>query len=271
MREIKRIAGLVGARTVVFPDTSDVLDTPQNGRHDMFPKGGATQPAVACPPETAYATLALGKWASRDRRRGRSRTSAVSRTRRSTCPSASPPPTASSQPLPRSPVPPCPSRSRTSAAACSTSMLDTQQYFHGRKVAIFGDPDHVIALTEFARDLGMEPVHVLTGTPGKDFEARDARDRARRQREGQGRPLPPPPVDQERAGRPAAGHHLRQVHRPCRGHPVRARGLPDPGPDRAQLLPDRGVPGRRCGSWRRCWTRCWIGWIAMRRSISSNS
>jgi nitrogenase molybdenum-iron protein beta chain len=48
-------------------------------------------------------------------------------------------------------------------------MVDTQQHFYGKKVAIFGDPDHVLALTEFCRDLGMIPVHVLTGTPGKRF------------------------------------------------------------------------------------------------------
>ncbi len=48
-------------------------------------------------------------------------------------------------------------------------IVDTQQHFHGKKVAIFGDPDHVLALTEFCRDLGMIPVHVLTGTPGKRF------------------------------------------------------------------------------------------------------
>jgi len=38
------------------------------------------------------------------------------------------------------------------------------QYLSGRKVAIYGDPDHVIALTEFCRDMDMKPVHVLTGS-----------------------------------------------------------------------------------------------------------
>ncbi len=45
-------------------------------------------------------------------------------------------------------------------------MTDTHFHFHGKKVAIFGDPDVVTAMPEFCLSLGMLPVHVLTGTPG---------------------------------------------------------------------------------------------------------
>ena len=45
-------------------------------------------------------------------------------------------------------------------------MTDTHFHFHGKKVAIFGDPDIVTGLTEFVMSLGMEPIHILTGTPG---------------------------------------------------------------------------------------------------------
>jgi nitrogenase molybdenum-iron protein beta chain len=49
-------------------------------------------------------------------------------------------------------------------------MTDTHFHFHGKKIAIFGDPDVVLALTEFVLSLGMVPIHVLTGTPGGAFE-----------------------------------------------------------------------------------------------------
>jgi nitrogenase molybdenum-iron protein beta chain len=45
-------------------------------------------------------------------------------------------------------------------------MTDTHFHFHGKRVAIFGDPDILTGLTEFVLSLGMVPVHVLTGTPG---------------------------------------------------------------------------------------------------------
>ena len=49
---------------------------------------------------------------------------------------------------------------------------DQHQYFHGKKVALAGDPDQLIALTEFLLTLDMVPVHIVTGTPGKRFERR---------------------------------------------------------------------------------------------------
>ncbi len=49
---------------------------------------------------------------------------------------------------------------------------DMHQYFYGRKVALAGDPDQLIAMTEFLVSLDMKPVHIVTGTPGKKFEER---------------------------------------------------------------------------------------------------
>jgi nitrogenase molybdenum-iron protein beta chain len=51
-------------------------------------------------------------------------------------------------------------------------ITDMHQYFFGRKVALAGDPDQLISLTQFLVDLDMCPVHIITGTPGKKFEAR---------------------------------------------------------------------------------------------------
>ena len=40
MKEIKRIADLMKIKTVMFPDTSGVLDTPLTGTRHFYPKGG---------------------------------------------------------------------------------------------------------------------------------------------------------------------------------------------------------------------------------------
>ncbi len=40
MREVKRIATLMGAAFTLFPDTSDVVDAPQTGTFELLPKGG---------------------------------------------------------------------------------------------------------------------------------------------------------------------------------------------------------------------------------------
>ncbi len=49
---------------------------------------------------------------------------------------------------------------------------DMHQYFYRKKVALVGDPDQLIALTEFLLSMDMCPVHIVTGTPGKAFERR---------------------------------------------------------------------------------------------------
>ena len=42
MREIKRLCWQMGVDTILFPDTSDVLDAPQTGEYEFYAKGGVT-------------------------------------------------------------------------------------------------------------------------------------------------------------------------------------------------------------------------------------
>jgi nitrogenase molybdenum-iron protein beta chain len=51
-------------------------------------------------------------------------------------------------------------------------ITDMHQYFYGKKVALVGDPDHLISLAQFFNDLDMKVTHIITGTPGKKFERR---------------------------------------------------------------------------------------------------
>ena len=48
-------------------------------------------------------------------------------------------------------------------------MTDAHPHFHGKSLAIFGDPDTVIGLVSLAVEMGMNPVFALTGTPDKKF------------------------------------------------------------------------------------------------------
>lgn len=46
MREIKRIAALMGIPFTLLPDTSGVMDAPMTGKYDMYPKGGTQIPDI---------------------------------------------------------------------------------------------------------------------------------------------------------------------------------------------------------------------------------
>ena len=51
------------------------------------------------------------------------------------------------------------------------TISDWHQYFYGKRVALVGDPDQVLAMTRFLVALDMKPVYIVTGSPaGKKYE-----------------------------------------------------------------------------------------------------
>ncbi len=170
MEEIKRIADLMGIRTVLFPDTSRVLNRPQTGKYEMFPKGGVTVDALTTIGDS-LATIALGRLASSPAARaldtkcqvpceildlpiGFKATDRFVDTLRKTAGIN---------------VPDVLNEERGQLLDIITDM---HQYFYGKKVALAGDPDQLIALTEFLVSIDMWPIHIVTGTAGKKFETR---------------------------------------------------------------------------------------------------
>lgn len=170
MREIKRIATLMGFKFVIFPDTSDVLDSPQEGKYQMYPKGGTTIPELKSTGDSKV-TIAMGDFASRgaaealdakckvpfemlDLPIGLRATDRLISALHS---------------YKNFDVPEEITRERGRLVDVITDM---QQYLYQKRVALYGDPDQLTSLVEFLIDLGMRPVYIVTGTPGKKFSKR---------------------------------------------------------------------------------------------------
>ncbi len=168
MAEIKRIAAMMEVKIVIFPDTSGVLNAPQTGVHHMYPEGGVTVPQLISTGDSR-ATLALGQVASApagealnskckvpleilDLPIGLLATDRFINALR----------TAAGVEVPES--------VNDERGQLIDIVTDMEQYFHGKRVALAGDPDQLVALTEFLITLGMVPAHIVTGTPGKAFE-----------------------------------------------------------------------------------------------------
>ncbi|MUM77992.1 nitrogenase molybdenum-iron protein subunit beta [Pseudodesulfovibrio sp. F-1] len=170
MAEIKRLAALVGVPVTVFPDTSGVLDTPLTGEYKMFPDGGVTVMELKASGD-AIGTLALGEWCSADAARWLDAKCKV-------------PCTVLDMPFGLAATDRFIDVLRTvagvtvpEAVAVERGQLvdlisDMHQYLYGKRVALWGDPDQLIAMCEFLVSLDMQPVYVVTGTPGKKFEER---------------------------------------------------------------------------------------------------
>ncbi|AEG61653.1 nitrogenase molybdenum-iron protein subunit beta [Desulforamulus ruminis] len=164
MREMKRMTTLMGVPFILFPDTSGVVDTPITGEFHMYPNGG-TRVEDLIDTGNSKVTIALGTYASAD--------AANQLERKCQVPSV----------ILKTPIGvkatddflmtlmnkftvDVPPELEEERGQLVDIMTDTHFHFHGKKVAIFGDPDIVIGLTEFVLSLGMKPIHVLTGTPG---------------------------------------------------------------------------------------------------------
>jgi nitrogenase molybdenum-iron protein beta chain len=169
MEELKRIVKLMGLDSVLFPDTSGVLNGLHNGHYEMYPKGGTTVDSLKTT-GFARATLALGPVASG--------------------PAAKLLDTKCGVPYELLKLPigiratdkfvetlkrlggVIDDELEIERGKVIDAIIDMQQYFYQKKVALVGDPDHLVALTEFLTDLGFSVRHVITGTPGKKFISR---------------------------------------------------------------------------------------------------
>lgn len=170
MRELKRIMKEMSVKTILFPDTSDVLDAPLTGERQFYPDGGTTIEELKAS-GGSRATFALGHYASKD----------AAETLKDNCDvpaeildlpiglKATDRFIAAVAKIAGVEVPDVIKKER---GRMVDMISDMHQYFYGKRVALVGDPDQLVALTEFCRDLDMEPVYVVSGTPGKAFKER---------------------------------------------------------------------------------------------------
>ncbi len=168
MREIKRIMKLLGVESIMFPDTSGVLDAPMTGKYEMYPPGGAKVTDITDAGNSAL-TLALGYFASADGANELEKKCKVPAKVLKT-----PIGVKATDELIMAAVKPSgkkvPAELEEERGQLVDIMLDSQHQYSGKTVAIAGDPDLLIAMTEFLLSLGMIPKYVLTGTPGEYFE-----------------------------------------------------------------------------------------------------
>lgn len=170
MREIKRITKAMGINTVMVPDTDGVLDTPMTGDYKMYPKGGTTVPQIKSM-GASIATLALGEFASSPAAEALDAKCKVP-AQTLDLPIGLPATDRFINALRQVANVDVPDSVMDERGRLVDLMTDMHQYFYGKKVALWGDPDQLVSLTEFLVALDMKPIYVVTGTPGKKFDAR---------------------------------------------------------------------------------------------------
>lgn len=170
MKEIKKIAHELGIKIIMFPDTENVLNGPQTGKFTMYPKGGVTLDALG-KTGSSQGTIGLGPLTSGpaalaldvkckvpceilDLPIGLQATDRFVDTLRKMAGVN------------------VPDSINIERGQLVDIITDNQAYFYDKKVALVGDPDQLVALTEFLVAIDMRPIHIVTGTKDKSFEKR---------------------------------------------------------------------------------------------------
>ncbi len=169
MAEIRRLAEVMGVAAIMFPDTSKVLNGPLTGKYRMFPEGGVTI-ADLKKSGSSIGTIALGRTASMPAAR------ALDAKCKVPCEILGLPLGLHGtddfvDTLRKMAGVNVPDALNLERGQLVDSISDWHQYLYGKRVAIVGDPDQVLALTRFLVSLDMHPVHIVSGSPaGKKYE-----------------------------------------------------------------------------------------------------
>jgi len=166
-REYKRICEAFGIPVTVLADISDVFDSPNDGHYRTYP--GGTPLLEAGDAINGKATITLqphgtsktwgwvkeafaGKHAALPMPMGIEKTDAF---------------VMKLAELFDRPVPDAIKAERGRAV---DAMTDAQQYMHGKKFAVYGDPDQLLGYVSFLLEMGATPRHVLCSRGSKKLE-----------------------------------------------------------------------------------------------------
>ncbi len=167
LREYKRLINALGVKATVLADYSEVVDSPNTGKFEMYPGGTPlTELNEALNAQSylflqSYSTTATWKFIKNKNRIPTEKIpmpvgikntddfiSALSKI--------------SGQPVPDEIVK---ERGRTVDA-----ITDAHPYVHGKRISMFGDPDVLIGLVSFLLELGAVPVHIVCTNGSAAFE-----------------------------------------------------------------------------------------------------
>ena len=168
IREMKRILSIMGITSIVFPDTTDVFDAPLTGEPGTYPKGGTPIGDIE-DSANSFGTLAPCKMAGGSAAK-------ILEKRYKVPAKIGPTPIGirntdrfvmNAAKLANVAIPPALEDER---GRLVDMMTDAHPHYHGKRVALYGDPDILTGLTNLVMEMGMEPAVVLTGTQSSEFE-----------------------------------------------------------------------------------------------------
>jgi nitrogenase molybdenum-iron protein beta chain len=168
MKEMRRIFDLFGIRVNVLCDPSEVWNTPTDGEFRMY-EGGTTKEEVEAALH-AKATIVFQEYCCE-------KTSKYLREKGQEVVALNSPVGVAGtdellMALSRLSGKPIPAALEKERGQLVDAMADSQAHLHGKRYALYGDPDQMIGYTRFLLELGAEPAHVLATNGSEDWAAK---------------------------------------------------------------------------------------------------
>jgi nitrogenase molybdenum-iron protein beta chain len=166
-REYKRILEAFGIPCTVIADISDTFDSPNDGTYRLYP--GGTKLDEAADSINGKATITVGPYAT-------AKTFAWIKESYAGRHAALPMPMGVARTdaflLKLSELfdRPVPDALRAERGRAVDAMTDAQQYMHGKRFAVYGDPDQLLGYVAFLLEMGATPHHVLASKGSKKLE-----------------------------------------------------------------------------------------------------
>lgn len=170
MREIKRLAGVMEARTLMFPDMTGVLDAPLDGHYKMYPNGGTTIDEMKLTGDSKF-TIGLGPMTATDACVKLDNKCKV-KFEVMDIPIGFKATDRFLMSLSRHANVPIPDSLSVERGQLIDLISDNARHLYGKRVALWGDPDTLVPLAEFLVSLDMKPVYIVSGTVSPYFNER---------------------------------------------------------------------------------------------------
>lgn len=166
-REYKRIFAAFGIPFTFLADISETFDSPNDGTYRMYP--GGTPLGEAADSINGKATLTVAPFAT-------SKTLAWTKEQYAGEHVTMPMPMGVAKTdaflmkLGELFGKPIPAELKAERGRAVDAMTDAQQYLHGRRFAVYGDPDYLVGYVSFLLEMGASPHHVLCSKGSKKLE-----------------------------------------------------------------------------------------------------
>jgi nitrogenase molybdenum-iron protein beta chain len=165
MKEMKRILGLFGIDYNILCDPSEVWNTPTDGEFRMY-EGGTTKATVERALNAKATIIFQGYCCEKTSK-------FIAEHGQEVVVLHSPIGVAGTDKflmeLSRITGKPIPAELELERGQLVDAMADSQAHLHGKRYAMYGDPDMMLGMTEFLLELGAEPAHILATNGEKEW------------------------------------------------------------------------------------------------------